>query len=584
MSALAPLRPPAGCERADDLHELQRWLDAEPPIDEVLQWLTEYAGPLLTAADGSLANDSERGVCALFKSGLLIINGTKRSAPEIKFVVSRALEYEHQVRDPHIRVSVRVLTDIYRQLGAATTRRKTRVREQQAVDIINMAAGVEATDIDFLLTREAGMQVRLRVDSDVTGVVAEEHYQPGLEMYHALWNMGAVTRGGSSRGEWNPNACQQTRIVDDGSMGLHANVEGLRLTYGRFHAAHGLAVRIFLRRRATDQQMTLASGGFAPDQLAALAEARALPHGMILVTGPTGSGKTTTLHRDLEAYVDVTAGTRKVVTIEDPAEGMIRGVMHRFSVTFGGEEREEAFAEMIRVALRYDPDRLSIGEIRDRATASLAFQAAQTGHLVDSTLHTNDCPGVFSRLADPAINIQPFLLFNADILACIVTQRLVPTLCPACRRSISRVSAGELELADKRWPARMRRLELIARRTGRNSLAGIHVRGQSSGCGCRKVIRGKTVTERWGVKGATAVAEVVLTDPLFMRLMREGGVDGAEKAMRHARTRAIWPARSMIEEGVNKMFDGLVDPADLERALGPLVLPEWVEVATNAAA
>ncbi|MBI5090994.1 MAG: type II/IV secretion system protein [Candidatus Hydrogenedentes bacterium] len=147
-----------------------------------------------------------------------------------------------------------------------------------------------------------------------------------------------------------------------------------------------------------------------------------LPHGIILVTGPTGSGKTTTLYSALNQIND---STRKIVTIEDPIEYHIRGV-NQIQVS---EKAGLTFARGLRAILRHDPDVVLIGEIRDGETAQIAVQASLTGHLVFSTLHTNDAPGAVTRLVD--MGVEPYLV--ASSLEACIAQRLVRVLCPHCR-------------------------------------------------------------------------------------------------------------------------------------------------------
>ena len=147
-----------------------------------------------------------------------------------------------------------------------------------------------------------------------------------------------------------------------------------------------------------------------------------LPHGIILVTGPTGSGKTTTLYSALNEIND---SVRKIITIEDPIEYQMRGI-NQIQVS---EKSGMTFARGLRAILRHDPDVVLIGEIRDSETAQIAIQASLTGHLVFSTLHTNDAPGALTRLVD--MGVEPYLVASA--LEASLAQRLVRVLCPECK-------------------------------------------------------------------------------------------------------------------------------------------------------
>jgi general secretion pathway protein E len=154
-------------------------------------------------------------------------------------------------------------------------------------------------------------------------------------------------------------------------------------------------------------------------------EALAEPNGIVLVTGPTGSGKTTTLYAGLAQLND---GSRNILTVEDPVEYAIDGV----GQTQVNPKVGLGFATGLRAILRQDPDVVMVGEIRDRETADIAVQAALTGHLVLSTVHTNDALGAITRLRD--MKVEPFLI--ASTVRAVVAQRLVRRLCPACRRPV----------------------------------------------------------------------------------------------------------------------------------------------------
>ena len=149
-----------------------------------------------------------------------------------------------------------------------------------------------------------------------------------------------------------------------------------------------------------------------------------LPHGIILVTGPTGSGKTSTLYTALHEINDA---VRKIITIEDPVEYQLKGV-NQIQVS---EKSGLTFARGLRSILRHDPDVILIGEIRDSETAQIAVQASLTGHLVFSTLHTNDAPGALTRLVD--MGVEPYLVASA--LEAVLAQRLVRVLCKYCRQT-----------------------------------------------------------------------------------------------------------------------------------------------------
>ena len=177
--------------------------------------------------------------------------------------------------------------------------------------------------------------------------------------------------------------------------------------------------------RVLDKQMTMGTLddlGMEPDMLAQFRKMIHMPHGIILVTGPTGSGKTTTLYASL---MEISSPDKKIMTVEDPVEYQIAGINQVQVMPKIGLD----FADCLRAIVRQDPDVILVGEIRDRETAEIAIQAALTGHLVLTTLHTNDAPGALIRLQN--MGIEPFLL-GSSILG-VVAQRLLRKVCPLCK-------------------------------------------------------------------------------------------------------------------------------------------------------
>jgi general secretion pathway protein E/type IV pilus assembly protein PilB len=167
---------------------------------------------------------------------------------------------------------------------------------------------------------------------------------------------------------------------------------------------------------------SLSAIGMEDDLYATFKELIRLPHGILLVTGPTGSGKSTTLYSSL---LEIRDDETKIITTEDPVEYQLKGINQiQVHAKIG-----LTFANSLRSILRHDPDIILIGEIRDLETAENAIQAALTGHLVFSTLHTNDAAGSFTRMVD--MGVEPFLV--SSTVEAVMAQRLVRTLCPHCR-------------------------------------------------------------------------------------------------------------------------------------------------------
>jgi type II secretory ATPase GspE/PulE/Tfp pilus assembly ATPase PilB-like protein len=191
---------------------------------------------------------------------------------------------------------------------------------------------------------------------------------------------------------------------------------------------HGEAVVLRILQR-TDALLGTSHLGMSERDRRIFDEVLEMPHGIALVTGPTGSGKTTTLYAALSRINDA---ERKIITIEDPVEYQLRGVNQIQVNTRTGLTFAAGLRAILRAILRHDPDVVLVGEIRDRETAEIAIQASLTGHLVFSTLHTNDAPGAATRLID--MGIEPYLV--ASSLEIVLAQRLVRLICTSCKAQL----------------------------------------------------------------------------------------------------------------------------------------------------
>jgi general secretion pathway protein E len=213
----------------------------------------------------------------------------------------------------------------------------------------------------------------------------------------------------------------ERRLPQDGRIGLTLGGKLLDVRVSTLPSRGGerVVLRILDKENAG---IDLAQLGMPAPVLTLFSQAIAEPNGIILITGPTGSGKTTSLYAALKLLND---GQRNILTVEDPVEYAIDGV----GQTQVNPKVGLTFATGLRAILRQDPDVVMIGEIRDRETAEIAVQASLTGHLVLSTVHTNDAAGAITRMRD--MKVEPFLL--ASTLRAVLAQRLVRRLCAACR-------------------------------------------------------------------------------------------------------------------------------------------------------
>jgi len=215
----------------------------------------------------------------------------------------------------------------------------------------------------------------------------------------------------------------EKRIPQDGRFGVVLDGKGVDFRVAVLPTVQGeMSVMRLLRRDAI--MMSLEDLGFLEHAMGQLLDAINKPYGCLLVTGPTGSGKSTTLY----AAINKTADPKiNLITVEDPVEYRLQGV----SQVQVHEKAGLSFAAALRSILRQDPDVVMIGEIRDKETATIAIEAALTGHLVLSTLHTNDAPSALTRLTE--MGVEPFL--SASAVNCVLAQRLARRLCPECKEA-----------------------------------------------------------------------------------------------------------------------------------------------------
>lgn len=279
------------------------------------------------------------------------------------------------------------------------------------------------------------MRVRIRID----GILQET-------LTTSLGTHGAVTSRIKVMAGLN---ISEKRVPQDGRTMITVDRREIDLRVSTMPTTYGekVVMRVLDRSNFMVGKEKL---GFGPGDLEKFSQLAARPHGIILVTGPTGSGKTTTLYSMLAELND---HKKNIVTLEDPVEFDMKGINQtQINVRTG-----LTFAAGLRSILRQDPDIVMVGEIRDPETAEIAARAALTGHLVLSTLHTNDAPGAVARLVD--MGVEPYLISSS--LAGVVAQRLVRKVCPVCREHFE---AGEREKRILHHPFDIRLI--LARGTG----------------------------------------------------------------------------------------------------------------------
>ncbi|MBL9152835.1 MAG: Flp pilus assembly complex ATPase component TadA [Verrucomicrobiales bacterium] len=313
----------------------------------------------------------------------------------------------------------------------------------------------------------------------------------------------------------------EKRLPQDGRIQASMGDKDLDLRVSTVPTSHGESVVM----RILDKQslmLGLPQLGFMSDDQETFDQLIRLPDGILLVTGPTGSGKTTTLYACLNT---INKPDRKIITVEDPVEYLMSGI-NQVQVK---EDIGMTFAAALRAILRQAPNIIMIGEIRDLETASIAINASLTGHLVFSTLHTNDAPSAVARLAD--IGVKRFLIASA--VRAILAQRLVRFNCPDC--------SAPATLSEKD----LRTLKLTA-----EQLNGSNIK---SGTGCR-------TCRNTGYKGRKGIFEIFRIDQEVSHLINQN--ETTPKLRRRARELGM---RTLREDGVRKVLAGLTTASEVIR-------------------
>ena len=371
----------------DDGQALTLWHDAQPDsgaLGEVLRKFAGNGGPALVfqrADPGTLAQRISAVYARGESSAATVVSEVESDAD-----LSRIMQELPEVADL---LETSDDAPIIRMLNA----------------LLTQAARDGASDI-HIEPYERHSSVRFRVDGTLREVV-----QPNRALHAALISRLKIMADLD---------ISEKRLPQDGRISLRIGTRAVDVRVSTLPSAHGERAVLRLLDKS-ESKLSLESVGMQGDSLRRFEHLIAQPHGIILVTGPTGSGKTTTLYAALQR---LDAATSNIMTVEDPIEYELNGI----GQTQVNAKIDLDFAKALRAILRQDPDVIMIGEIRDFETAQIAIQASLTGHLVLATLHTNDSVSAVTRLTD--MGVEPFLLSSS--LLGVLAQRLVRKLCTTC--------------------------------------------------------------------------------------------------------------------------------------------------------
>lgn len=387
-------------------------------------------------------------------------------------------------------------------------------------ELVFEAVKQDVSDI-HIQVRETYTKIRMRQHGELR-VFAEWSERLGREIASVAFNKETD----HATSHFNP------LVPQDASMPLKMQGKDIRLRLASVPAHGGFDMVMRVLATGEEKSKSLEDLGYTQNQIDIIKMAVRLPFGAIIVAGPTGSGKTTTLASCMEMVEPV----QKLYTIEDPVEKVVEAATQ---VPVNTEKADRSFAMMGRAAMRMDPDVIILGEMRDEDTANVMVRASITGHLVLTTLHTNRATAIVTRLVD--MGISPALLSDSSVLRCLVCQRLIAKVCQHCAVPLRQSVDHHANIQP--WEAVL----------GKD----IVDKAKAKGPGCAKC--GRT-----GIGGRLVVAEVIWVDEDGRQFIQNCDTLNWEKYLKSNgwqdfRDRAI----ALIEQG-------LCDPFDAEKVVGPI--------------
>lgn len=522
---------PAGLEHADN--------------DEIVEYLFSEGNKLLTATGGEfeLPKDTQ-SLLAYFSGGCLIVSRTHKFDGRVLAFIDLLKRKNRPMREPFYS-DLGLVSAIYKyyenKLGDGAHSRLDYNNQMQKdfVDIVAKAAAQKVSDIHIKVADQT--TIFFRIDGSM---------QPVLE-FNSGWGESFVRAAFASADISNSNYAQneyqsaqkdgRTPLRGTKDLYLPAGVLGIRMQFNPIAFGSRYVVMRLLYDNPSESITTEQEFGKYEQTL--LRRLRSYPTGLVVVAGPTSSGKSTTLVRNMVLMLKEHHYEINLITVEDPVEQKIFGANQIPVVnTVNEEQRENEYTEALAAALRSDPDTLMVGEIRTLAAAQLTVKGALSGHNVWTTLHANSAMAALVRLLD--MGVEAFKLKEETMMRGLISMRLFKRLCPHCREKLS---------AHPELPEYARVMDAF----GQVGLNQIYVRG----AGCEHC-------DGTGTHGRIKAGEIIITNSEFLRLALAGNTDAAVK---------YWleemDGRTLKEAACELMLRGIIGVDELERWVGLLDRP-----------
>jgi type II secretory ATPase GspE/PulE/Tfp pilus assembly ATPase PilB-like protein len=537
-----------------------------------------FTGNVLTTADGPLKIPNEsRNLCVLFDDGMWLVSTSHRLSPLVTSVAQMARRHGFKVNEPrYVTPNIILQAYLYADQQSSLGRLDDNAVRRRIVDLFEKAVDAGANDI-HVEASDGRTRIEFRIDGALR--LWETWTQKEGELMLSAVYSHSVGQSGATANWQEPQAAMLTSAaMGPDSLRLPKGVISVRCQWvplsdgGRY-----LDMRLqYDSAHLFGENFIMAdvdSLGFSQEQLKVVQSLRQAPGGMRVFAGPVNQGKTTTLRVTLNRRMAETNMQLNCLLVEDPPEGGIIGARQvGVSASVKDEQRERAFVEIMRCALRLDPDIVMLGEIRDIQTAQFAFRLALTGRQVYTTTHVYSALAVPQRMRD--IGLEPYLVYDHHLLRGMFCQRLARGMCQSCRIPLAD-APGEFGPLYKEVARRVRAGLAImeaSRRVGEDAafdhlvepdLSHVYVANPD---GCPECYRGRV--------GRTICAEVIETDQKIMEMLQDNRL---EEARRYWLSPDGLKGVTMLWHALEKVRRGEICPTDAEFEIGILARENEVE-------
>jgi type II secretory ATPase GspE/PulE/Tfp pilus assembly ATPase PilB-like protein len=516
---------------------------------EIVDKVVKTAGGLESASNGSYPVGSDtQSLLALFSSGMFLVSNTHKFDGRVLSFQSLVRKKGGKINRPEY-VPMGVIASIYAKSnkndanyeggpGASDSDSASNNQMQKEfVDIVYRAAEQKVSDIHVVVGEHTTVMFRIAGSMQT---VLEYDRGWGEAFVRSVFASADISDSNYAQNEFQVGQKMgSTPLRGEKDLYLPENVLAIRLQFNPIAFANRYLVMRVLYANASDtNDDDLRQLGFSEYEEGRLMRMRAFPTGLCVIAGPTGSGKSTTLQRNMIKMLKEKNYEINLITVEDPPEYPIVGA-RQLPVTNAAteEEREQAFTLALSAALRSDPDAMMVGEIRTLSAAELTFRSALSGHNVWTTLHANSAPAIINRLLD--MGVDAFKLKDAELIRGLLSQRLFKKLCPKCHEP--------LKYHDDH-PAYPR----VKNALGKYGIEQAYVQG-----------RGCDFCNKKGIIGRIGAYEVIIPDHEFLEMLIEGSKDDAVVYWANKLS-----GRTLKEDAIGKMLKGLISVDEVERWCG----------------